>query len=132
MDSQIRTKEVDISTNNHPNLAKIGDYQPAEKTTKIVNLLKQYEDFFSRDYKYLKGRVHEMGEMKIQLLLDENPIKKRPYKLTHKYKDIVKKEINNMLKASIIYLDDQSKWAIPMVVQPKKHDLNKLKVSVDF
>ena len=44
-----------------------------------------------------------MGEMKIDIKPDARPIKKRPYKLAHKYKEIVKKEIDNMLASRIIY-----------------------------
>ena len=44
-----------------------------------------------------------MGEIKIDLLPGAIPIKKRPYKLDHKYKEIVKTEIDNMLTAGIIY-----------------------------
>ena len=40
-----------------------------------------------------------MGEMKIYITPDAQPVKKRPYKLAHKYKEIVKKEIDNMLAA---------------------------------
>ena len=57
-----------------------------------------------------------MGEMKINIKPDVRPVKKRPYNLAHKYKEIVKKEIDNMLAASIIYHIDQSEWASPMVV----------------
>ena len=103
-------------------MEKIGDYQSEEQKTEIVNLLKEFQDVFTRDYKDLKGLVHEMGEMKIDIKLDVLPIKKRPYKLAHKYKEIVKKEIDNTLAARIIYPIDQSEWEIPMVVQPKKHD----------
>ena len=73
-----------------------------------------------------------MGEMKIDIKPDARSIKKRPYKLAHKYKEIVKKEIDTMLAAGIIYPIDQSKWASPMVVQPKKHDLTKLRICVNF
>ena len=66
-----------------------------------------------------------MGEMKIDLLLEATLVKKRPYKLAHSYKEIVKTEIDNMLTAGIIYHVDQSEWASPMVVQPKKHDPKK-------
>ena len=37
-----------------------------------------------------------------------------------------------MIAASIIYPIDQSEWASPMVVQPKKHDPTKLIICVDF
>ena len=95
-------------------MAKIGDYWSEEQTTEIVKLLKEFQDVFARDYKDLKGLVHEMGEMKI----DVRAVKKMPYKLAHKYKEIVKKEIDNKLVAGIIYPIDQSEWESPMVVQP--------------
>ena len=47
--------------------------------------------------------------MNIDLIPEAKPIKKRPYKLAHKYKDIVKSKIDNMLVAGIIYPVDQSK-----------------------
>ena len=73
-----------------------------------------------------------MGDMKIDLLPEATPIKKRPYKLAHKYKEIVKSEIDNMLTTGIIYPIDQSEWGAPMVVQSKRHDPKKLKGRVDY
>ena len=70
--------------------------------------------------------------MKIDTKPDVRPIKKRPYKLAHKYNEIVKKEIDNMLAARSIYPIDQSKWASPMVIQPKKHDPKRLRICVNF
>ena len=70
--------------------------------------------------------------MKIDIKPNARPIKKLPYKLAKKYKEIVKKEINNMLAARIIYPIDQSEWENPMVIQPKKHDPTKLRICVDF
>ena len=68
-----------------------------------------------------------MGEMKIYIKPDTRPVKiKRPYMLAHKYKEIVKKEIDNMLTARIIYPIDRSEWASQMFVQPKKHNPTKL------
>ena len=73
-----------------------------------------------------------MGEMKIEIKPDVRPVKKIPYKIAHKYKEIVKKEIDNMLAAWIIYPIDQSEWASPMVVQSKKHDPTRIRICVDF
>ena len=132
LDAKMKTKEFDISNDDRPKMAKIGDYWSEEQTNEIVNLLKEFQYVFARDYKYLKGLVHEMGEMKIDIKTNARPVKKRPYKLAHKYKEIVKKEIDNMLAAGIIYPIDQSEWASPMVMQPKKHDPTKLRIYVDF
>ena len=52
--------------------------------------------------------------MNIDIKHDAQPVKKRSYKFRHKYKEIVKKEIDNMLAAGIIYLIDQLEWASPM------------------
>ena len=117
MDTKFKTKKVDISNDDRPKMARIGDYWNDEKTTKIVNLLEEFQDVFSQDYKDLKGLVQEMGEMKIDIKLDARQIKKRSYKLVHKYKKIVKKEIDNMLATGIIYPIDQLEFEIPMVVQ---------------
>ena len=129
---KIKIKEFNIYNDDKPKIAKIGDYQNEEQTTKIVKLLQEFQDVFSRDYKDLKGLVQEMGEMKIDIKLEAKPVKKIPYELAHKYKEIVKKEINNMLAAGIIYPIDQSKWASPMVIQQKKHNPPRLRICVDF
>ena len=73
-----------------------------------------------------------MREIKIELLPYAKTVKKRPQKLAHKYKDIVKNEIDNLLKVGIVYLVDQSKWKSPMVIQLKKKDPKHLRVCVDF
>ena len=99
MDAKIKIKEVNIAKDGPPKMARIEDYWSEEQTTKIVDLLKEYHDVFARDYKDLKGLVKEMGEMKIYLFPEATPVKKRPYKLAHKYKEIVKTEIDNMLIA---------------------------------
>ena len=49
MDAKIKTKEVDISINDHPKLEKIGDYLSKQQTAEIVNLLKEYQDVYARD-----------------------------------------------------------------------------------
>ena len=65
LDAKVKTKEVDISNDDQPKQAKIGDYWNDQQTTEIMNLLKEFQDVLARYYKYLKGLVHEMGEMKI-------------------------------------------------------------------
>jgi hypothetical protein len=97
MDAKIKIKEVNIANEGQPKMARIEDYWSDQQSTKIIDLLKEYQDVFARDYKDLKGLVEEMGEMKIDLLPKATPIKKIPYKLAHNYKWIVKTEIDNML-----------------------------------
>ena len=44
MDAKVKTKEVDISNDNRPKMAQIGDYWNDEQTVEIVNLLKEFQD----------------------------------------------------------------------------------------
>ena len=44
MDAQIKTKEVDISIDDHPKMDRIGDYWSEHQTTKITNILKEYKN----------------------------------------------------------------------------------------
>ena len=103
MDAKIKIKEVNIANEGQLKMARIGDYWLDQQTIEIIDLLKEYQDVFARYYKDLKSLIEEMGEMKIDLLPEETPIKKRPYKLAHKYKEIAKTEIDNMLIGGIIY-----------------------------
>ena len=132
MNAEIKTVEVHISNDGRPKMAKIGDYWSEKHTREIIDLLKEYQDVFTRDYKDFKGIVEEMGEIKIYLIPGAKPIKKRPYKLAHKYKEMVQKEIKNMLAAGIIYPIYKAEWASPMVVQPKKQEPKKLRICVDL
>ena len=50
-----------------------------------------------------------MEEMKINLIQGAKPIKKNPYKLAHKYKAIIPKEIEGMLVIGIIYIKYKDK-----------------------
>jgi hypothetical protein len=68
--------------------------------------------------------------MKIELILGAKIVKKRPYKLVHKYNTIIQKEIEAILVANIIYLIDNLYCKIPMVVQPKTYDPKNLQICV--
>ena len=57
-------------------MVRVSDYWSDEKKSDIVSLLKEYQDVFACDYKDLKGLVEKMGEMKIELIPGEKPIKK--------------------------------------------------------
>lgn len=64
--------------------------------------------------------------------IDAKLVKKFWYKIAHKYKEIVKKEIDSMLDVGIIYHIHLSEWASHMAIQPKKYDLEKLRIYVNF
>jgi len=54
----------------------ICDYWSNKKIACIANLLHEYQDVFSRDYKDLKGLVKDIGDIKIDLVPGYKPTKK--------------------------------------------------------
>ena len=69
----------------------------------------------------LKGIKGDKGEMKIVLRPDSRMVKHRPYRLNPRVKEKIKKEIDKMLEARIIFLVDEAKWISPIVIQNKKY-----------
>lgn len=88
MDTEIKICEFDILNDDQPKISRLGNYLSYKQIAEFIDLLKEYQDISMHNYQYLKGLVKQMGEMKINLIPGENPIKKRPYKLAHKYKPI--------------------------------------------
>ena len=80
----------------------LGDYWDDATVDKVVELLREYQDFFPTKITDLKGIVGNLGMMKITLKPDARPIKKRPYHLNPKYKEKVCDELDKMLVAGII------------------------------
>ena len=72
-----------------------------------VYFLKDYTDVFKRDYKDQNGLNKEMRKMNIDILPNSKPIKKSPYKLAHKCKDIFQDETKSMLATNIVYPFDK-------------------------
>ena len=55
MDAKIKIKEVNIAKDGPHKMARIRDYWSEQQIIEIVDLLKEYQDVFVRDYKDLKG-----------------------------------------------------------------------------
>jgi len=54
--------------------------------------------------------------MKILLKLDVRPMKHQPYRLKPRVKEKVKREIDKMLVAKLIFLIDEPEWVNPIVI----------------
>ena len=75
----LRTKKMNIDTEERPKLATMGDYWDEEMTKEIFSLLQEYEDLFPSSVADLKGIKGDLGKMLIVLKPDAQPIKHRPY-----------------------------------------------------
>ena len=86
---------------------------------------------FPKTFSELKGIKGVMGEMKIELKLGYKPVRHRPYHLNPRVKEKVKKEIDKMLEAGLIFPVEEAEWVNPIVIQRKK-DTEDIRVCVDY
>jgi len=116
----LKTKQVNISTEEEPKFTKIRDYWDNNTVEKVSELFCEYQDLFPTKFSDLESIIGDLGVTKITLKLDVNPIKQRPYHLNPKYKEKVCQELDKMLEVGIIEPIEESDWVSPMVVQEKK------------
>lgn len=86
--------------------------------TQVVDLLKEYEYIFTKVFSKMEGIARELGETKIQLIVDSKMTMKRPYQLNHKYKKKVQ-GLDKMLELATISTVEESKWIFQMLLQDK-------------
>jgi hypothetical protein len=75
---------------------------------------------FLQNFSELKGIKGDLGEMRIELNPESRPVKHRPYRLNPRVKEKVKKEIDRMLTAGLIFPVDKAEWISPIMIQTKK------------
>ena len=61
-----------------------------------------------------------MGEMKIELKPDSRLVKHKPYQLNPRIHEKVKKEVDKILVARLIFPIEEVEWISPIVIQSKK------------
>jgi len=67
-------------------MAFIGDYWDEHTTKEIFYLLCEYNNLFLASVTELKGIKADIGEMKIVLKPNSNPLNHRPYRMNPKVK----------------------------------------------
>ena len=72
-----------------------------------------------------------MGEMKYELKLGYKPMMNRTYHLNPTLKENVKREINKMLEAGLIFVLEEVEWVNPIAIQRKKGTWD-IRVCVDY
>lgn len=127
----LKLQMINIGTEEKPKIALLGDYWDEKTSQEIQSPMREYEDLFLKTFSELKGIKGVMGEMKIELKLGSKSIRHRPYHLNPRVKMKVKKEIDKMLEASLIFLVEEAEWVSPIVIQSKK-DTEDIRVCVYY
>ena len=92
--------------------------------------MKKYEHLFLYTFTNLKGIHGDLSEIKI-VLKHSKPMKHQPYRLNIRVKEKVKRGIDIMLVASLIFIVDEFEWMSLIKIQNKK-DTKDIRVCADY
>ena len=101
-----------------------------EQETKLIHLLRKYQEAFSWDYPDMKGINPQLCSHHIYIEKDARPVRQPQRRLNPHLKDVVKAELQKLLDVNFIYPISDSKWVSPLVVVPKKN--GKWRICVDY
>ena len=91
----------------------VGDQLSAVQKSQLNKVLETFSDVMSS----IPGRTTEMEHQ--VTTIGTRPVRVPPYRLPHAYRDLVEKEIQEMLVAGVIE-PSSSEWASPIVLVGKK------------
>jgi hypothetical protein len=91
-----------------------------EGTQKLVSTLEKYQSVIGYSLKDLKGISPSLCTNCIPMDQDNKPIWEHQRRLNNAMREVVKKEVLKLLKASVIYPVSDSEWICPVQVVPKK------------
>ena len=114
--SHIKTVEIFLgkSLNINSDLA-------VSQEQKLVELLQKYSKAFAWDYTNMPGIHPDTCIHHIYMEDNVRPIRQPQRRMNPMLKEIVKDELQKLLKVDFIYPISDSQWVSPLVVVPKKN-----------
>ena len=116
-------EDIPVWNEESKGVAKFGEELTREQTKELLALLNNFSSVFSDK----RGRTN-MAEHSI-VTETTLPVRRPPYRLPHAYKELVKKELDDMLENDIIETTS-SEWASPIVMVKMKD--GSLRMCVDY
>jgi hypothetical protein len=120
-----------MGTIKDPKYLKLNiDLEGTTTTTTIEDLLQEFIDVFTWNYKELRGIPPHIVEHKIELETTIPPSHQVHYCMNPNYATVVKQDLDKLLAIGFIKLMEQVIWLSPIVVVLKNN--NKLCIHIDF
>ena len=128
--STVYYKSVNIGNEKNPQLINIGLTCSPKEERDLVKLCKEYKDFFAWTYDYLKTFDSSIMQHNIPLNLDAIPYQQNLRKIHPSLEPSIKKELEKLLKARIIFPIRHTQWISNLVHVCKKS--GEIRVCVEF
>jgi hypothetical protein len=105
----------------------VSDELSLEENDMLLNLLKKHKKVIGYLINDLKGLSPAFCTHRIPMEDQCKPVVDHQRRLTHAMQEVVKKEINKLLDAGIMYPVPHSEWVSPVHCVPKKEGLTVVK-----
>ena len=118
--SSLLYEAVNISTKHNPWNTNLGKNCTQAERAAFMNLFKEFKDVFAWTYEYLKTCDTKIIQHIIPLKEDAKPFQQKLRKMHPSLEPLVKKELNKLLAANIIFLVRHTTWVENIVPVIKK------------
>ena len=123
-------EEVDIGDGDKPRPTYVSKKLCKESRDEIVELLKEYKDYFAWDYSEMPGLSRSIVEHRLPLKPGYRPYKQGARKIDSRHYEAMKEEIMRLYEAGFIRPCRYAEWVSSIVPVEKKN--GKMRVCIDF
>ena len=121
---------VNLGTEHNPKNINLGkNYTHAERTT-FIKMFREFKDIFAWTYEDLKTYDAKIIQHIIPLMKDAKPVQKKLRKMHPSLEPLVKKELNKLLAAKIIFPVQHTTWVEKLV--PVRNKSGDIRICIDL
>jgi hypothetical protein len=124
------TISLHIGTLNSPKNVNIGVQCTDEEKLKFSELLHEFQDVFSWSYEDLHGFDHALIQNSIPIKEGIKPVSQKKIPINPALEATIRKELEKLLKAGIIFLVKYSEWVSNLV--PVRKTTGQIRLCIDF
>ncbi|KAL3682256.1 hypothetical protein R1sor_000278 [Riccia sorocarpa] len=107
-------------SNSNPRYINVSANVLVDQLPTFQELFSEYRDIFAYTYKEILGVDPARCQHRIPLREESRPVLSKPYRLNPYMADLVRKELDKLLECDFIYPGEETEWASPVLIVPKK------------
>lgn len=123
-------EEIDLGTGGIKKPTYVSANISPTLKIKVIQLLKEYKDYFAWDYDEMHGLSRDMVKLKLQIKLGKKPIKQTPRRFAPEVLSKIKVEVERLLGRNFICTTGYVEWIANIVSVIKKNGT--MRICIDF
>jgi hypothetical protein len=124
------TISLNLGTPESPNIVKLGAQCSNKEKANFTELLREFQDVFAWSYEDIHGFDIDLIQHAIPIKEGIRPVRQKQRPINPLLKDTIRKELEKLLKAGIIFPVKYSEWVSNLV--PVRKTTSQIRLCVDF